>query len=126
MKLKCVNKKVANEKMQFPIIGHVKFDENSTIEVADELVESFLKVKCGYDFVEIGKDGKVAVVEVVLTAEQEELESKQEAYKAGLNNLAIEEINALIATNPIEETQGLRRKTEKVNYLLGKQFPVTE
>ncbi len=123
--LKCVNAKKSLKDfgpIQFPYIGTVEFDKDNQIEVADELVEKFLAVKTDHEFHIINEDGIDETAKIIEEEKKNDPKAAEKVeYEKELNSLNINEINALISEYP--EAAGLKRKTEKVTFLVNKYKP---
>jgi hypothetical protein len=114
--LKCTSPRgTINVTHNFPLIGETSFDENACISIEDDKVETFLNIKCGFEFVKLDSEGK----EIVPV----ETNPEKAAYKEELEKLHINEINALIETHEYNETKGLKKVKDKITFLVNKQYP---
>lgn len=122
-KLFCSKKGIAGQSFHFPIIGDVTFNKDSVIQVEDELVKSFLKVQCGFNFEIL--DGKSKKKK---DTDNDDNMSKgsdveKEAYINELGLLTNKELDALMSIHPeIEVKEAGPRKQNKIDFLAAKQF----
>ena len=76
-----------------------------------------IKLQPHFEFHKISEDG-----EDLTLKEESPATAEARAYEEEINKLSINEINALLENFP-GETVGLKRKTEKVAFLVKKQYP---
>lgn len=109
------NLNLNKQSFTFPIIGKATFNEDNCIDVEESKVEDFLKMDCGFEF---------QIVDETLSKKiAESNEAEKATYKAELEKLDSEEIDALFQAHAnSKDVKKNTTKEDKIAFLVKKQF----